>query len=214
MGVREDFDTNYDGVIGRFCRPYGEFFRVGAGAIPRDVGSVCDLGIGSGNFSVEVVNRISDVRIYGIDLDSDALGNARVKLPGAKLYEREFFDGVLPGTDYVISSLATHHFSDEERLVRFEQIARNGRGFVNFDMFLMNGNSLDDSVDLILDYVRENYSDEESLRNVEYEVRTNDNLALLDEQIELFRKMGMQFEILAEDVPWVVYHAYWPTKNS
>ena len=214
MGVREDFDGNYDVVVKKFCRPYDRFFGVGADAVPKDVGSVCDLGIGSGNFSVEVAKRILGVEIYGIDMSRDALDNARVKLPDARLYEREFFDGLLPETDYVISSLATHHFSDDERLARFEQIARNGRGFVNFDMFLMDWNNLDDSIRLILDYVRNFVSDNESLRAVEHEVRTKDNLALLSEQQKLFEGLGMRFDVLASDAPWAVYHAYWPNRNS
>ena len=77
MGVREDFDADYDGVIGKFCRPYGKFFEIGAAAIPRDVVSVCDLGIGSGNFSVEVVKRISCVDIYGIDISKSMQSKKR-----------------------------------------------------------------------------------------------------------------------------------------
>lgn len=213
MGAREEFENRYDETIGKICRPYNDFFKVGAGVIPMDVSSVCDLGIGSGNFSVEVVKRIPSVEIYGIDLNGKALENARRKIPGANLYEREFFDGFLPVTDYVISSLSTHHFSDDERLARFEQIARNGRGFVNFDMFLMNGNSLDDSIDLLLGHIATIYPDKESLDRAEYDLRNNDNMSSLVEQIDLFRGMGMKFDVLKEDAPWVVYHAYWPNKK-
>jgi len=214
MEVRKEFVNNYDAVVGKFCRPYKEFFRVGAGAIPVDVESVCDLGIGSGNFSVEVVKRIPGVEVYGIDLNGKALENAKVKIPDAILYEREFFDGALPKTDYVISSLATHHFSDDERLARFEQIVRNGKGFVNFDMFLMNGNSLNDSIDSILDQVRTFSSDEKILGDVAHEIRENDNMASLREQRELFERIGMKFDVLATDAPWAVYHVYWPSRKS
>jgi len=214
MGIRDDFDENYDGVSEEFCRPYREFFRVGARALPKDVGSVCDLGIGSGNFSATVRKRLPQVNIYGIDMNEEALENARVKIPDAMLYKRKFFDSPLPETDYVISSLATHHFNNGERLARFEQIVRNGRGFINFDMFLMNENSLEDSIDLILEHVKKYCSDKKSLHEVVREVKINDNLALLKEQEELFRKIGMKFDVLAIDAPWVVYHAYWPSKNS
>lgn len=213
MGVRGEFDANYDGVVDEFCRPYREFFKIGAEAIPKDVVSVCDLGIGSGNFSVEVVKRISGVEIYGIDLNGVALEKARVKMPKAHLYEREFFAEALPKTDYIISSLATHHFSDTERLARFEEIVRNGRGFVNFDMFLMDGNNLEDSIDLILEYVKKYRPDEKSLHDVAHEIRKNDNMALLDEQESLFKGIGMRFDVLAVDAPWAVYHAHWPIKN-
>ena len=210
---KEKFYSEYDNVMPGLCKPYGDFFKVGAEAVPEDVRSICDLGIGSGNFSLEVVQRIPSVEVYGIDLDGGALKIAKEKIPGATLYERDFFSEPLPKSDYIISSLATHHFSSEERLERLEQIARNGKGFVNFDMFLMNKNDLDKTVGLILEHVRKFHSDKESLDNVEYELRENDNIMSLDIQGDLFRKIGMEFEVLARDAPWAVYHAYWLSKN-
>lgn len=204
MGIKEQFYEDYDNTIVQICEPYREFLSIAAGAIPKNFKSVCDLGIGTGNFSVEVQKEIPNVKLYGIDRDKNSIEKALKKIRDLKAYNRDFFSEPLPNVDYFISSLATHHFDSSTRIEKLTQIANGAKGFINFDLMLFDGNDFEDVIKLVLSFARKNFPNQD-LSDIENEMRTNDNPMQLKEIKDVFEPLGFKFEILAKRAPWAVY---------
>jgi SAM-dependent methyltransferase len=204
MGNREDFFNQYDSMMPKFCKPYLEFLKIGAEAVPESTKSVYDLGIGTGNFSQMVKNRIPDVKIYGIDLDEKQIEKASLKLKDSILYCQDIFSMPFPRTDCIISSLVTHHFDNDTRRKKLIDIAKNSKLFINFDMVLFPGYNLERTIERISEFTTINFLPEDA-REIEKEMRQRDNPMPLEEKIELFESNGFSFKLLAEDLPYVVY---------
>jgi trans-aconitate methyltransferase len=204
MGKRQEFFYNYDIMMPRFCKPYSKFLRIGAEAVPEETKSLYDLGIGTGNFSETVREKIPKVRIYGIDMDFNQLEKAGIKLKDAILYWGEMFSVPFPEVDCIISSLATHHFDNETRRERLIQIANKSKLFINFDIVLFPGYDLTKTIEKISEFTRLNFLYEEVME-IEEEMRKRDNPMPLEEQAELFKSAGFGFKILAASPPYIVY---------
>ena len=213
MITRERFFQEYDYYMPRYCEPYHHFLSLAATVIPPDLESICDIGIGTGNFSAEVKKRIPGVKVYGIDTDREALRTCQQKIPDATLYPRDIFSGPLPKSDYILSSLALHHLDTATRKEKLLSLIRNVRGLVNFDIMLFDGNTFDDSIGIILDFAARHFHDKDDLQTIEHEMRMHDNPMPLDEQQELFMSAGYDFHIVAQKAPYAVYHVSNPARN-
>ncbi|MBX4211957.1 class I SAM-dependent methyltransferase [Candidatus Pacearchaeota archaeon] len=213
MITREQFYTDYDRIVPTIFEPYNRFIEIAAKAIPNNVESVCDLGIGTGNLSAAIKKYLPRVKIIGVDKYESFAEKAKIKIPGLALHIRDIFDGGLPNADYLVSSLTTHHFDTQTRREKLKSIARSGLGFVNFDMMLCDDLDLEDTISLIVDFASRSYSDRETLEELGKSIRENDNPMTLDEQLELFDSIGMRVDVLAKENPFAVYHAYWPTRK-
>ena len=211
MLTSEKFYANYDLLMPKLCEPYELFIKMGAAAIPENARTVCDLGIGTGNFSAEVKKRLPYAEFSGIDLNENSTVVARKKINGVQIYNRDLFSIPLPESDYMISSLTAHHFDTATRMDKLANIAKSAKmGFVNFDLALFEGNSIEDVIRLALRFAEKSFPDIETLRQIEHEMRTKDNPMPLQEQKDLFESLGMNFDIIAKRAPYVVYHAFWP----
>ncbi len=215
MITREKLYETYDKLMPQICEPYEEFLSVVACAVPEDIEDVCDLGIGTGNLSLAIKKKLPNVKIYGIDKDKEMILRTKFKIPSATCYNRDFFAETLPNVDYFVSSLATHHFPTKTRDGKLTQIVRSAkRGFINFDIMLFNGNNFEDNIQLALSFAKNNFNDEEIIKQIELEMRAKDNYASLEGQKNLFESLDMKFSILAKKEPYVVYEASWPTRNE
>ena len=213
MITREQFYKDYDVMMHKVCEPYQEFLSVGAKAVPKDAKSIYDLGIGTGNFSLAVQSRIPNIKVYGIDTDQRAINIAKTKVKNAEIYCGEFFSRPFPKADYFISSLATHHLDVQTRIQKLTKIAASAKGFINFDMFLRNGDTLEDALTPILNFAKRHFNKQE-IKEITKEIQLNDNPMQLDEQEKLFRSLGLEFNILAEQWPYAVYSIFRPQKNE
>lgn len=214
MITAEQFYADYDKMIQKICEPYNRFLVIGANAIQENARSICDLGIGTGNFSFEIKQRMPNITIYGIDINENSINVARNKLGNAKIFNRDLFSMPLPNVNYMVSSLTTHHFSTDTRIKKLTEIVKSARmGFVNFDIMLFNGDVLDDVIQSILLFAKKSFSEKQDLEQIEYEMRTYDNPMPLEEQRFLFESLGMKFDLLSVRKPFAVYHTYWPTRN-
>jgi SAM-dependent methyltransferase len=204
MGKREDFFEQYDLMMPKYCKPYLEFLKLGAEAIPKDTKAIYDLGIGTGNFSGIVREKIPNIKIYGIDIDENQIERARLKLKNATLYCGEIFSVPFPKVDCIISSMVTHHFDNNTRRQKLIQIAKNSKLFVNFDMVLFPGYNLEATIERISEFTRTNFLPKDA-EEIEKEMRERDNPMYLEEQINLYKSEGFSFNMLATDLPYVVY---------
>ncbi len=206
MQTKNYFFEHYDEIMPKICAPYQRFLEIAASAIPDGARSVLDLGIGTGNLSLEVKKRIPGIKIYGIDL-GDLLQKAKIKIPDAELYCRDILGGDLPQTDYVGSSLTAHHFPPESSLRELLKIAGISRGFINFDLAIFPGQTFEDLLRRCSNFAERSFS-REKVRNIEKEMRQNDHPMPLEEIISLFPQEKFDFKILATENPYVVYRVF------
>lgn len=212
---REEFYTEYDTLMPLICAPYHQCLTLGARAVSLEARTIVDIGIGTGNFSQAVYNRFVTAKksdrlcIHGFDKDEYGFDLVRSKVPGVQLAVGTFDPEMLLRADYHIASLMTHHFPAETRMQSLRSIARSARkGFVNFDVFLSDEvPSIDALVANVRTFASPNF-DDTFLQLVEADIRANDHPTLLKEDEALFRSEGMKFEVLFNEAPYAVYHAY------
>lgn len=208
MLTREKFYSHYDEIAPKIFDSYHKFLSIGAKAIPSNAESIYDLGIGTGNFSAAVKKRIPNLKVYGIDLQEDATKIAKSKIKDLEVYHGDIFSRPFPKVDYIISSLATHHFDNETRTKKLIQIANSSKGFVNFDVVLSRGQKLEDIINLVLSYAEKNFPDKNDLEQIRYEMTNHDNPMPLREHKKIFESLGMDFNILARKEPYMVYSVF------
>ena len=203
----QDFYSNYDVIIRQICRNYDSSLELGARNLPVDVGSVCDLGIGTGNFSLAVRRIYPTVPITGVDNNTNFIEIARSKLPDVKIDNRNLFNCYLPKADYFISSLTLHHLNPKDREEKIKRWLSNCRGFINFDIALSDGKTKQDVIDSIVDFSRGSFPDVQSLEAIASEIRSNDNPSDVEEERKIFESVGFNFQIISQDFPFFLYHA-------
>ena len=101
--------------------------------------SILDVGSGEGDLLRRIRGwadgRGLDARLYGVDLNPRSADAARAKTPGAMAIEYDTADVFDYGrsTDYVVSSLFTHHLTDAQVVAFLRWMDRHARRgwFVN-----------------------------------------------------------------------------------
>jgi hypothetical protein len=204
MTSENEFYSNYDKIVSKICSCYQEALDVGAAAVPRNVSSVCDLGIGTGNFGLAVKRRIPDVVIYGRDLQPKLLEIARIKIPDAVLEYKDAFCLPFPDVEYFVSSLMFHHLGDSEREDKLLSVAFASKGLVNFDLALFDGKNKKDLLESCLDFAGKSFC-KKDLERMAYEIEENDNPMDLEEHRRIFEGAGFNFNLLYKNFPYVVY---------
>jgi len=92
--------------------------------------AILDFGCGTGNLLVLGKEKHPEARFEGIDIDPKALAIAKSKIAGRKLdiSLTEYDGGALPQAgntfDKVMTSLAMHHLTTENKLVAMREIFR------------------------------------------------------------------------------------------
>ena len=104
--------------------------------------SVLDLGTGTGETLVAVLERHSGARAVGVDKSAPMLEAARARLGGrpVELVASELADPLPPGPfDLVVSALAVHHLEGPDKAALFARVAavlRPGGRFVLGDVVI------------------------------------------------------------------------------
>ncbi len=106
--------AEYDARIRTFIPYYEEMLDVAASALNPKVGTIVDLGIGTGALSAGSRERAPKAKFIGIDTDSEMLKAAAKRIPGARLICDSFECSEIPGCDAVIASFALHHVRTEK----------------------------------------------------------------------------------------------------
>jgi len=128
------------------------FYRNFVGNRPNR--SVLDLGCGDGILTDELLKTDGSIRATLIDGSEDMLKNAKERLKDfkdvrfVKVSFQEILskDSILQKYDFVVSSLAIHHLTVEERKALFKTIYSHlnvGGYFLNIDVVLAPSNNLE-----------------------------------------------------------------------
>lgn len=201
----KEFYSNYDETIGKVCRPYWQFLKIGASVVPKDIGSLCEIGIGTGNFSAAVQRINPHVNVTGIDLNPDFMEIAKSKIKGLTPIYADAFNLDLPTADFYISSLTLHHLIpplQKKKLLDILEHAR--RGFVNFDLYLPEDRKQERILEEVVRFAEINFP-KEAIPKIREKITENDHPITLREHEENFANKGYKFKVLENDFPFVVY---------
>lgn len=215
-----DFDTG----IRRLLPKYDEMLDVLVACIANTNQRILELGCGTGELSLKVLQRYPSAEIVAVDYSPRMLDFARAKIESAGYAARwtgielDFgewannpnFSGLGDKFNAGISSLAIHHLEDEMKLKLFQRIGESltaGGCFWNADPVVAESSAMKD----IYGVAREDWalSQGETLAQIRAKVGTSvsygysnpDRLATLAAQLEMLANAG--FETVA--VPWKYY---------
>lgn len=216
--------ANFDSGIRRLLPKYDEMLDVLVGCIASANNRILELGCGTGELSLKVLERYPSATIVAVDYSPRMLDFARAKIESAGYAARwtgielDFgewannpnFSGLGDKFNACISSLAIHHLEDEMKLKLFQRIRQSldaGGCFWNADPLLAESAGIKD----IYQAAREDWalSQGETLAQIRANVGTSvsygysnpDRLATLSAQLEMLGSSG--FETVA--VPWKYY---------
>ncbi|MBI1813574.1 MAG: class I SAM-dependent methyltransferase [Deltaproteobacteria bacterium] len=149
MNAKDAFDADaaiYDRSRRQLVPGFDAFYRTAIEAIPFQPDAairVLDLGAGTGLLSSFVLAAFPQAQVTLADISEEMLAQARARFAGSAAVEfvvMDFGRATLPGSfDLVISALAIHHLShdDKQRLFRAVFAAlRAGGAFINADQAL------------------------------------------------------------------------------
>jgi trans-aconitate 2-methyltransferase len=153
-----DFDSGIRALIPH----YDEMLHAIVKAVPADARQILELGCGTGELTVKILQRCPSAHVYTVDYSSRMLQFAQHKMERLGFAERvswieaDFGNWAEHGSiqeiqaievplDACISSLAIHHLSDELKLKLFQQLhysLRQGGCFWNADPVLSASEAL------------------------------------------------------------------------
>ncbi|MFN6536793.1 MAG: class I SAM-dependent methyltransferase [Nostoc sp. EkiNYC01] len=215
-----DFDTGIRQLLPR----YDEMLEVITRCIPSTSRRILELGCGTGELSLKILNLCPDTEVIALDYSSRMLQFAEDKITAAGYQQRwtgieadfgewannpEKFD-IGSEFDACVSSLAIHHLQDEMKLKLFGQIAasliQNGC-FWNADPLLPESPILLE----VYKTAREEWTVQEEINLTEIRAKrgtsstqgysSQDQLATLDAHLQMLTTSG--FKTVA--VPWKYY---------
>jgi len=216
--------ADFDSGIRRLLPKYDEMLDVLAGCIASNNQRILELGCGTGELTLKVLECYPSAEIVAVDYSPRMLDFARTKIEAAGYASRwtgielDFgewannpnFSGLGDKFNAGISSLAIHHLEDEMKLKLFQRIRESltaGGCFWNADPVLSESAAMKD----IYQAAREDWalSQGETLAEIRAKVGTSvsygysnpDRLATLAAQLEMLENAG--FETVA--VPWKYY---------
>jgi tRNA (cmo5U34)-methyltransferase len=162
---------------------------------------VVDLGAGTGLFSAMVAEALPDATLRLLDLSPDMLAQAKARFAGTanERIETRVFDLAsddLEGPwDLVISALAIHHLSDEEKKGLFRRIhdaLAPGGLFVNAEQILGSTPEIDERyVRRWHDAIRAAGASDESVARAEARM-TFDQSSTICDQLDWMRNAGFE----------------------
>jgi trans-aconitate 2-methyltransferase len=216
--------ADFDSGIRQLLPKYDEMLDVLTSCIPSDKPNILELGCGTGELTLKILQRYPSATIVAVDYSPRMLDFARTKIESAGYTSRwtgikiDFGEwaiepnlaGLTDRFDAVISSLAIHHLEDEMKLKLFQRIRTSlnaGGCFWNADPMLAESAAMQE----IYQAAREDWarSQGETLAQIRARVGSSvaygysnpDRLATLTAHLEMLVQAG--FETVA--VPWKYY---------
>lgn len=215
-----DFDSGMRQLLPR----YEEMLSAIAQCLPTTISRILELGCGTGELSLKILNRCPDAQLVAVDYSPRMLQFAKGKIEAAGYAQRwtgieaDFGDwannpdkfGIGTGFDACVSSLAIHHLTDEMKLRLCQRIRAsltpNG-WFWNADPVLPESPALAE----IYQAAREEWVAQQGTTLAEIRARmgtsntqgysSQDQLATLAAQLQMLIAAG--FHLVA--VPWKYY---------
>lgn len=214
--------AEFDLYIRQLLPRYDEMLEAIARCIPSQAKRILDLGCGTGELSVKVLQRYRDVQVVGVDYSPRMIEFATAKLETAGYrqqwtgIEGDFGDwanhqlSVGGGFDACVSSLAIHHLTDEMKVKLFTKIRESlnpGGVFWNADPVVPESPILSETYK----HIREEWCVKQGTTLTEVRTKTGksipygysqpDQLVTLATHLDMLKTAG--FESVA--VPWKYY---------
>ena len=194
--------SEYDLSRRRLIPCYDLFYSTAAELAARSVKDaapvILDLGAGTGLLSEFVLNKIGPASLYLLDESAEMLAKAQQRLAEYNpLVFIQQMTGPLPSTKFhaVISSLAIHHLTAEDKRDLFKRIHESllpGGVFINAEQILGPTEWQDQMFeDMHLNGARALGSDENEIRAAQERMKA-DRCATLEEQVTWLREVGFK----------------------
>ncbi|HMU92541.1 MAG TPA: class I SAM-dependent methyltransferase [Anaerolineales bacterium] len=194
--------SEYDLSRRRLIPCYDLFYSTAAELAARSVKDaapvILDLGAGTGLLSEFVLNKIGPASLYLLDESAEMLAKAQQRLAEYNpLVFIQQMTGPLPSAKFhaVISSLAIHHLTDEDKRDLFKRIHESllpGGVFINAEQILGPTEWQDQMFeDMHLNGARALGSDENEIRAAQERMKA-DRCATLEEQVTWLREVGFK----------------------
>lgn len=166
---------------------------------------IMDLGCGDGRITGELIKLDSPSEFFLVDGSSDMLSKAKAYLRGAdnvhyinKTFQDLMHDNSLGDFDLVVSSLAIHHLSLDEKKSLFKYIYNHlevGGFFINMEVVLSPTEQLEEWYLLLWkEWIDEKGPEGENFQQLPFKYKKNpDNHPdTLDTQLNLLKKVGFK----------------------
>ncbi|MEH2060989.1 MAG: methyltransferase domain-containing protein [Nostoc sp.] len=215
-----DFDNGIRQVLPR----YDEMLEAIARCLPSTSRRILELGCGTGELSLKILNRCPDAQVIALDYSPRMVQFAQDKITAAGYQQRwtgieaDFGDwannpekfNIGSEFDACVSSLAIHHLQDEIKLKLFERIATS---LTQYGCFWNADPTLPESPVLAEVYkaAREEWLVQQGINLTEISAKrgtsttqgysSQDQLACLDTHLQMLSKA--RFKTIA--VPWKYY---------
>ncbi|HMX18823.1 MAG TPA: class I SAM-dependent methyltransferase [Anaerolineales bacterium] len=194
--------SEYDLSRRRLIPCYDLFYSTAAELAARSVKDaapvILDLGAGTGLLSEFVLNKIGPASLYLLDESAEMLAKAQQRLAEYNpLVFIQQMTGPLPSAKFhaVISSLAIHHLTAEDKRDLFKRIHESllpGGVFINAEQILGPTEWQDQMFeDMHLNGARALGSDENEIRAAQERMKA-DRCATLEEQVTWLREVGFK----------------------
>jgi tRNA (cmo5U34)-methyltransferase len=201
--VKKQFDEiskKYDSQRRILIPCYDDFYNIAVEWLHLNTSTptILDLGAGTGIFSQFVLEKYPQADITLLDFSEQMLSVARERFAGIKNVSFQVADMInfepRQKYDAVISSLAIHHLSHEDKQTLFKKIhgiLKDGGSFVNAEQ--VNGST---------DHIHSFYTQRRHLRldnspldkeaiNASYERNKSDICASVSEQLKWLKEAGL-----------------------
>ena len=213
-----DFDRGIRQLIPR----YEEILDVLAHCTPASARRILDLGCGTGETSLKILDRCPDAEVIAVDYSLRMLDFARAKIEWAgysnrwKAFEGDFGDWAnynlsLPEEfDICVSSFAIHHLTDQMKLTLFQRIRKSlkpGGAFWNADPVLPESPTLQK----LYQQMREDWAQSRGINLAEVRAKFgtsisrgysgSDRWATLSGHLQMLTTAGF----VSVEVPWKYY---------
>lgn len=195
----------YDQRIRTFIPNYEAMLDEAARALGSGVGTIVDLGVGTGALSARCRRYVPNARIIGIDADADMLPLARRRLGHeATLEQGNFMRDQLPHGDAYVASLALHHVRTRRAkralYSRVRSALRRGGVLVSADCFPSHDRRRwKEQRELWLDHLQRTYTKRKA-ESLLRDWSNEDTYVPLVTELELLDSAGFS----ATDVVWRV----------
>ncbi|WP_308575422.1 class I SAM-dependent methyltransferase [uncultured Methanosphaera sp.] len=202
---------HYDNLVKKTIPKYDEMIEALVNSIPEKENlRILDLGCGTGNISLQVLERFPDAKITCLDISDKMIEVAKEKLAGYENIEFVLGDftivDIIDDYDAIISSLALHHIRDENDKRQmyqciYDSLKQDGV-FYNADVMEANSKYNSKLNERIADkYMAENQLTVEDMKDHKKKREHNDHPITITDHLRLLEDVGFK-EI---DVIWKYY---------
>lgn len=193
------FYQDYDQLIRMVCPDYDYCINLIAKNVPSKVTTILDLGSGTGNLALSILQFRPMIKVYGLEMQKALvdLANKKVVSPNVKFVSGDILKSEWPSSECITSSLVLHHFTQEQKEKVFRKIYRHSQFFLYYDR-LKGSTEAEEKHNLkfLSNHMRKNGLPEHAVQEAKAEMEKNDNPLTAEELNHLIASLGFSYETL------------------